>query len=48
MNKSFLILILFLFTQILTGCASYHHDRFPSSVDDESEQFYKRNPRLRR
>jgi hypothetical protein len=47
MKKSNLILI-FILLQIAVGCASHHHDRFPSSTDIENEAYYKRNQRLGR
>ena len=42
------LLILIFILQFANSCASHHHDRFPSSTDVSNEEYYRRNPRLRR
>lgn len=46
--KSFWIIPIVVLLQLAVGCASHEQDRFPSSEDISTEEYYRRNPRFRR
>lgn len=48
MHTSFLMITILFLLQVVAGCASHHNDRFPSSHDEVTEEYYRENPRFRR